>query len=180
MHITPTPFNNLVVIEPNVFKDNRGYFFESWNRAAFEIAGLPADYVQDNQSASAGNVLRGLHFQVPPHDQGKLVRVLKGSVLDVVVDLRRDEPTYGRHFKLTLTAGNHRMLYVPPGFAHGFLTLEDDTVFFYKCSRHYNKDAERAIRWNDPDLAIDWETEQPMLSDKDQQAMLFREFDSPF
>ncbi len=180
MTITTTPFRNLVIIQPQVFNDDRGYFFESWNKEAFKQVGIPGEYVQDNESGSVRNVIRGLHFQVPPHDQGKLVRVLKGAVMDVVVDLRRKEPTFGRHFKTQLLAKDHQMMYIPPGFAHGFLTLEDNTVFFYKCTRHYNKASERALRWNDPDLGIDWETDSPLLSEKDQKAMCFRDFDSPF
>jgi len=180
MRITKTPFQGLVILEPSIFTDERGYFFEAWNKAAFAQAGIPSEFVQDNQSGSVANVLRGLHFQVPPHAQGKLVRVLKGAVLDVVVDLRRNEPTYGRHFKIRLDNVRNNMLYIPEGFAHGFLTLENDTVFFYKCTHHYHKESERSIRWNDPDLNIDWETDTPLLSAKDQSADIFREFESPF
>lgn len=180
MNISTTPFRGLVIIQPRVFPDDRGYFLESWNKAGFKKAGIPCDYVQDNESGSVRNVIRGLHFQVPPYDQGKLVRVLKGAVLDVVVDLRRKESTFGQHFKIELQAKDHQMIYIPPGFAHGFRTLEHDTVFFYKCTRHYHKASERSIRWNDPDLAIDWETDAPLLSEKDRQAMRFRDFDSPF
>ncbi len=180
MYLTPTPFSGLYLIRPKVFADERGYFFEAWNRQQFTDASIPSDYVQDNQSGSMANVVRGLHFQVPPHAQGKLVRVIRGAVLDVVVDLRRDEPTFGQHFSTRLTAENHHMLYIPEGFAHGFRTLQDDTVFFYKCTRYYNKESERTIQWNDPDLLIDWGTDKPVLSGKDQHAMLFRDFKSPF
>ncbi len=180
MIITQTTFRGLYIIQPRVLTDDRGYFFESWNKETFAKAGMPYDFVQDNESGSARNVIRGLHFQIPPCAQGKLVRVFKGALLDVAVDLRRAEPTYGRHFKIHLTAKDHKMLYIPEGFAHGFRTLEDDTVFFYKCTHHYNKDAERTIRWDDPDLAIDWKTDAPLLSEKDRNAMPFREFESPF
>jgi len=180
MHITTTPFNGLILIQPRVFSDGRGYFFESWNRQKFLDLGIPADYVQDNQSGSAGNVIRGLHVQLPPHAQGKLVRVIRGAVLDVVLDLRRNEPTFGQHFSIHLSAKDHQMLYIPEGFAHGFRTLEDDTVFFYKCTSSYHKDSERTILWNDPALGIDWGTKDPILSEKDQVGTLFQDFDSPF
>ncbi len=180
MEITKTPFRELVIIRPRVFEDDRGYFFESWNREAFNKAGVPCDYVQDNQSGSAAGVLRGLHFQLPPHAQGKLVRVLKGSVLDVAVDLRKRERTFGKHFSMTLSAADHTMLYIPPGFAHGFITLEDNTLFFYKCTGYYNRQSERAILWNDPGLGIDWGTTSPLISEKDRAALPFSDFDSPF
>ncbi len=180
MKVIKTEFNGLFIIEPRVFKDDRGYFFESWNKKTFSDAGIPYDFVQDNQSHSAVDVIRGLHFQVPPHAQGKLVRVSRGSVLDVAVDLRRNEPTYGKHFKIRLNDNDHRMLFIPPGFAHGFRTLEENTLFVYKCTDIYAPQTERAIRWNDPELAIDWETDTPLLSEKDTKAMLFRDFVSPF
>ena len=180
MKTTETGFQGLVIVEPRVFTDERGYFFESWNRDVFAMTGIPSGFVQDNQSASIKNVLRGLHFQVPPHEQGKLVRVLTGSVLDVAVDLRKDEPTYGQHFKMVLSAKDKKMLYIPPGFAHGFLTLEDNSIFFYKCTRAYHAPSDRSLRWNDPGLGIDWETTNPILSDKDRHAPLLRDFDNPF
>ncbi len=180
MKVQPTPFEGLYVIEPRIFQDARGYFFESWNKKTFAGLDIPAEYVQDNQSGSVANVIRGLHFQVPPHAQGKLVRVLKGAVLDVVVDLRRNQPTYGKHFKIMLEAGQHKMVFIPEGFAHGFRTLQDDTVFFYKCTSGYHKAAERTIRWDDPELQINWETDDPLLSEKDRTAPLFSDFDSPF
>lgn len=175
-----TSFADLLIIEPRVFTDDRGYFFESWNREVFARAGLPSDFVQDNQSASLKHVLRGLHFQVPPHDQGKLVRVITGSVLDVAVDLRRKEPTYGKHFSMILTAQEGKMLYIPPGFAHGFLTLEDHSIFAYKCTHAYHPRSDRSLRWNDPDMAIDWGVATPLLSDKDRNAPLLSDFDNPF
>lgn len=180
MKVHPTPFEGLFVIEPRVFHDARGYFLESWNRETFERAGLPADYAQDNQSGSAAGVIRGLHFQVPPHAQGKLVMVQRGAVLDVAVDLRKNQPTFGKHFKILLEADSPKMLFIPEGFAHGFRALNDHTVFTYKCTRGYHKESERTIRWNDPDLQIGWGTESPILSEKDRGAPLFRDFDNPF
>jgi dTDP-4-dehydrorhamnose 3,5-epimerase len=180
MKVTKTEFNGLLIIEPRVFHDDRGYFFESWNKQTFFDAGIPYDFVQDNQSSSAVDVIRGLHFQVPPHAQGKLVRVSRGSVLDVAVDLRRNEPTYGKHFKIHLNDKDHKMVFIPPGFAHGFKTLEEHTLFVYKCTDVYARETERSIRWDDPDLGIDWETTSPQLSEKDRNAPLFRDFVSPF
>ncbi|MFW5725621.1 MAG: dTDP-4-dehydrorhamnose 3,5-epimerase [Bacteroidota bacterium] len=180
MQVRETGFRNLFVIEPDIFEDKRGYFFESWNRERFKEAGLDADFLQDNQSMSAVNVIRGMHFQLPPWQQGKLVRVFSGSVLDVVVDLRKAEPTFGRHYKILLTAKQKNMLWIPPGFAHGFLTLEENTVFFYKCTQVYHRDAEAAIAWNDSDLAIDWGVKDPVVSEKDKNAPAFKDFVSPF
>lgn len=180
MKIHSTPFRDLVIIEPRQFSDQRGYFFESYNQDAFAEAGIHSKFVQDNQSGSLKGVLRGLHFQVPPYAQGKLIRVIAGSVIDVAVDLRRQEPTFGKHFKLRMTAGDRQMLYIPPGFAHGFLTLEDNTVFAYKCTNTYHAASDRSLRWNDPELGIDWGTDSPLLSEKDKNAPLFKEFDSPF
>lgn len=180
MQVIETGFNGLYAIEPAVFEDSRGYFFESWNREKFKNAGLEQDFLQDNQSMSGANVIRGLHFQLPPWEQGKLVRVITGSVMDVVVDLRKAEPTYGKHFKYTLTAEKKNMLWIPPGFAHGFLTLEDNTIFFYKCTQVYNRQSEASIAWYDADLQIDWGVNEPLVSDKDKVAPLFRDFNSPF
>ncbi len=180
MQVTPTPFRGLLVVQPRVFTDDRGYFFEAWNKKAFDAAGIPGEYVQDNESGSEKNVIRGLHFQLPPHAQAKLVRVSRGAVLDVVVDLRQKEPTYMQHFKLRLDEHNHTMLYIPEGFAHGFLTLEDDTIFTYKCTKVYHRESDRGIRWNDPALGIDWESSNPTLSEKDQVAPLLKDFDNPF
>ncbi len=180
MKVTKTEFSGLLIIEPRVFHDDRGYFFESWNKQTFFDAGIPYDFVQDNQSSSGVDVIRGLHFQVPPHAQGKLVRVSRGSVLDVAVDLRRNEPTYGKHFKIRLDDKDHRMVFIPPGFAHGFKTLEEHTLFVYKCTDIYARETERSIRWDDPELGIDWETTNPQLSEKDRIAPLFRDFVSPF
>ncbi|HSV88480.1 MAG TPA: dTDP-4-dehydrorhamnose 3,5-epimerase [Bacteroidales bacterium] len=180
MIVETTPFEGLLVIKPRVFQDERGYFFESWNEVNARGAGILFTFAQDNQSMSAQGVLRGLHFQIPPYEQGKLVRVISGSVLDVVVDLRTNQPTFGRHFKITLDGASKTMLFIPPGFAHGFKTLEDNTIFFYKCTKVFNAEFDKVIRWNDPDLAIDWEISQPVLSEKDRNAPLFRDFKSPF
>lgn len=180
MKITETPFKGLFIIEPSVFEDDRGYFLESWNQQKFRENGLDFTFVQDNQSMSSANVLRGLHFQLPPWEQGKLIRVFQGSVLDVAVDLRKDQPTFGKHFSLVMTGKLKNMLWIPPGFAHGFLTLEDHTVFFYKSTNFYNRESDSGIFWNDPDLGIDWGIEDPTVSEKDQNAMRFRDFNSPF
>lgn len=180
MKVQQTGFEGLYIIQPSVFEDKRGYFFESWNKEKFRKQGLDFEFVQDNQSMSAANVLRGMHFQVPPWEQGKLAQVISGSVLDVVVDLRKDQPTFGQNYKLVLSSREKNMLWIPPGFAHGFLTLEDNTLFFYKCTQLYNKESDRAIAWNDPHLNIDWGTENPIVSEKDKAAMNFRDFNSPF
>lgn len=180
MKIEQTGIQDLVVITPNVFGDKRGYFLESFNRNALkEIVG-DYEFVQDNQSLSQKGVLRGLHFQNPPFAQGKLVRVIKGAVNDVVVDIRKSSATYGQSFKIRLSEDNHKMLWVPPGFAHGFETLEDDTIFVYKVTNFYDKASEGSIIWNDPTLNINWETASPITSEKDNQGDLFSAFVSLF
>jgi dTDP-4-dehydrorhamnose 3,5-epimerase len=168
------------LIEPKVFKDDRGYFFESFNAQRLSEIGIHETFVQDNQSLSHRGVLRGLHFQHPPMAQGKLVRVIQGAVLDVVLDIRKDSPYYGKHYSVELNATNKWMLYVPIGFAHGFCTLEDNTIFSYKCTNYYNKDLESGILWNDSNLAINWNVNSPILSDKDAQNQEFINFQSPF
>jgi dTDP-4-dehydrorhamnose 3,5-epimerase len=180
MEVTETKLKGLVVIKPRVFEDDRGYFFESYNKNSFERSGLKMDFVQDNQSLSQKGVLRGLHFQDPPHAQGKLVRVITGAVFDVAVDIRKQSPTYGQWFGLELTEKNKWMLYVPEGFAHGFLTLEDNTIFSYKCTNTYNKAAEGCILWNDPQINIDWNVKNPLLSPKDLEGTAFKDFVSRF
>lgn len=175
MEVTHTPIAGLKIIQPKVWGDARGHFFESYSEAAFRAAGLPTDFVQDNQSLSAKGILRGLHFQKPPYAQGKLVRVIKGAVLDVVVDLRSSSPTYGQHFAIELNEDNKTMFWVPPGFAHGFLTLTDDTIFVYKVTGLYNKESEGGLLWNDPALGINWGVENPLLSDKDRILPLLSE-----
>ena len=181
MEIIQTKIPDLLIIKPTVFQDDRGYFFESYNKEKFLSRGMDRNFVQDNESKSMKGVLRGLHFQKPPFAQGKLVRVMKGAVLDVAVDLRKNSSTYGQWASIELTEDNKFMYWIPAGFAHGFVTLEDDTVFFYKCTNVYNKDSEGSIRWNDPDLNIDWGSNlQPILSDKDKRAPLFADFKSPY
>lgn len=174
MIVKETGFEGLLIIEPTIYGDNRGYFFESYNRQKFEEMGIPHHFVQDNQSLSAKGVLRGLHFQKEPYAQGKLVRVLTGKALDVAVDLRPDSKTFGQHYKYLLDAQKNNMMYIPEGFAHGFVTLEE-TLFFYKCTNFYNKEAECGVLWNDPDLNIDWEVDNPELSEKDLKLSLFKE-----
>ncbi|MBU2650763.1 MAG: dTDP-4-dehydrorhamnose 3,5-epimerase [Bacteroidetes bacterium] len=180
MEFITTDIIGLLIVKPKVFEDDRGYFFESFNRNRFLNNGIDVLFDQDNESRSQKNVLRGLHFQAPPFEQGKLVRVIRGSVLDVAVDIRKDSPTYGKWSSIVLTADNKLMYWIPPGFAHGFLSLEDQTVFSYKCTNVYNKDSEGSIRWNDPDLNINWGITNPVLSGKDQEAPLFKELNSPF
>lgn len=180
MQLISTPISDLFVIQPKVFEDPRGYFFESYNQTVFKQHHIDADFVQDNQSLSQKNVLRGLHFQNPPYAQGKLVRVITGSVLDVAVDIRKDSPTYGKYYSLVLDDKKKNMLWIPPGFAHGFLTLEDHTVFSYKCTNLYHKASEDSIIWNDPDIGIDWGTTTPLLSEKDKEAKFFKDLKSLF
>ncbi|NQU34096.1 MAG: dTDP-4-dehydrorhamnose 3,5-epimerase [Bacteroidetes bacterium] len=180
MQIVKTKIPDLYIIKPSVFEDSRGYFFESYNKEAFLRNGIDQNFVQDNESKSAKGVLRGLHFQKPPFAQGKLVRVMHGAVLDVAVDLRKNSPTYGHWASVELNHDNKWMYWVPPGFAHGFVTLEEDTVFFYKCTNVYNKESEGSILWNDPDLNIDWKIANPTLSEKDIISPLFKDFVSPF
>lgn len=180
MQVVKTPFEGLMIIKPKVFPDSRGYFFEPWNSKVFQECGIHADFVQDNQSCSLKGTLRGMHFQVPPFEQGKLVRVVTGRVLDVVVDLRKAQPTFGRYFGIELSATEKNMLWIPPGFAHGFLTLEDNSIFLYKCTGFYNKEFERSIHWNDPMLHIKWGIENPLTSPKDESAPGFNDFVSPF
>lgn len=180
MEVLKTKIPDLYILKPKVFEDQRGYFFESYNKEEFLRLGIDQNFVQDNESKSMKGVLRGLHYQKPPFAQGKLVRVMRGSVLDVAVDLRKNSPTYGQWSSVELTQDNKWMYWVPPGFAHGFVTLEDNTVFFYKCTNVYNKASEGSIRWNDPDLNINWNIDNPILSEKDQQAPLFKDFISPF
>ncbi|HEX5152074.1 MAG TPA: dTDP-4-dehydrorhamnose 3,5-epimerase [Parafilimonas sp.] len=172
MKIEKTPLQDCCVIHDTVFEDSRGYFFESFNTRKFEsLTGINAQFVQDNQSSSTKGVLRGLHMQTGEHAQAKLVRVLEGSVLDVAVDLRKFSSTFGRAFTIELTAENHKQLYIPRGFAHGFVVLSDKAVFFYKCDNFYNKESELGIMYDDPDLKIDWQLskEELILSEKDQK-----------
>lgn len=180
MKFIQTEIEGLLIVEPQVFKDDRGYFFESYNKQKFAQSGLHISFVQDNQSMSQKDVLRGLHFQQPPYAQAKLVSVIKGSVLDVAVDIRKESQTYGQHCAIVLSEENKKMFYIPEGFAHGFLTLEDNTIFSYKCSNFYNQESEDAIFWNDNDLAINWGIKNPILSTKDQLAKPFTQLKSIF
>lgn len=180
MQIIRTFIHGLVLIKPDVFPDERGYFFESYQDEKFRALGIQALFVQDNESMSRKGVLRGLHFQVPPFAQGKLVRVVRGSALDVAVDLRKGSETYGRWDSAVLSADNKLMMWIPEGFAHGFLTLEDHTVFQYKCTNYYNRASECGIIWNDPDLAIDWGLKEPVVSAKDLNGSRFADLESPF
>jgi len=181
MEVTETFIKGLFVIKPRVFEDPRGYFFESFNNQVFEKSGLNLDFVQDNQSLSQKGVLRGLHFQNPPHAQGKLVRVITGAVYDVAVDIRKGSPTFGKYFGLELTESNKWMMYIPPGFAHGFVTLENNTIFSYKCTNYYNKASEGCLLWNDPAIGIDWKLNiEPLLSDKDKEGKRLKDLESQF
>lgn len=180
MKLIETSIPGLIIIEPKVFGDGRGYFFESFQKEKFRELGLDHEFVQDNESRSSKNVLRGLHLQAPPYAQGKLVRVVSGSVLDVAVDVRKNSPTYGKWEAIEISGENKKMIWIPEGFAHGFLVLEDDTIFQYKCTEYYDKSSERGIRWDDPELAIDWGIKDPILSEKDIRAPLFKDFTSPF
>jgi dTDP-4-dehydrorhamnose 3,5-epimerase len=180
MQVIATPIPDLFVVQPKVFEDPRGYFFESYNRNSFAQHKIDLEFIQDNQSLSQTGVLRGLHFQAPPYAQGKLVRVITGSVLDIAVDIRKNSATYGKHFPIVLNEKNKTMLWIPPGFAHGFLTLADNTIFSYKCTNVYNKDSEGSILWNDPAIGIDWGVTSPQLSEKDKEAKLFKDLKSPF
>ena len=180
MKLIKTQLDGLLIIEPDVYQDERGYFFESYNQEKFRNLGMDVTFVQDNESKSMKGVLRGLHFQVPPFGQGKLVRVMQGAVFDVAVDLRKKSPTYGKWECVELSEKNKRMYWIPEGFAHGFLTLENDTVFFYKCTAVYNKESEKSIAWNDPDLNIQWGLTDPVLSERDKTCPGFRNFISPF
>ena len=180
MKVINTPLDGLLVFTPEIYEDDRGYFFESWNKKIFKEFGLNYEFNQDNQSLSKYGVLRGLHFQNPPYAQGKLVRVVKGKVLDVVVDIRSDSSTYGSHYKIELSETNKLIFWIPPGFAHGFITLENDTIFSYKCTSVYNKQSEQALLWSDKTLNIDWQIKKPIVSQKDQNAIKFLSFKSKY
>jgi dTDP-4-dehydrorhamnose 3,5-epimerase len=182
MKITPTELPEVLLVEPKVFEDDRGFFMESFNQRVFDAAvGWHVDFVQDNHSRSSRNVLRGLHYQLPPHAQGKLVRVARGSVFDVAVDIRRGSPNFGRWVGTVLDARDHRQYWIPPGFAHGFLALEEGTHFLYKTTAYYAKDCERSIAWNDPQLGISWPLmgEMPVLAPKDAAAPPLAEAELP-
>ncbi len=170
----------LLIIKPTIFSDDRGLFYETYSKNKYHEIGLPIDLLQDNESISKKNVLRGLHFQNPPYDQGKLVRVIKGKVLDVAVDIRKKSPTYGKYLMVELSEENKYQFWIPSGFAHGFLSLTDETIFTYKCSNFYNKDAESVLIWSDTDLNINWGVDTPIVSEKDNQLYSISSFNSPF
>lgn len=184
MNIIETPIQDLLVFEPKIWKDSRGYFYESFSQRVFENAGIDVNFVQDNQSFSQKGTLRGMHAQANPFAQGKLVRVIQGKVVDVAVDIRKNSATYGQHFAVELSSENHKQLWVPPGFLHGFLTLENDTIFAYKVTNYYDKDSEIGVMWNDPTLNIDWaaylDPSEFLLSDKDLVLSDFASLKSPF
>lgn len=183
MKFSPTPLAGLMVVVPTVFTDERGYFYESYNETLFKEAGIQANFVQDNQSLSQKGTLRGLHAQAPEYAQGKLVRVIQGEVLDVAVDIRKESPTFGQHFSIKLSGDTKNMLWIPPGFLHGFVTLSNEAIFSYKVSGGgYHKAAEIGVRFNDSTLNIDWglAEENLLLSEKDQALPLFADFSSPF
>ena len=171
MNVLRTDIEGLVIIEPKVHDDERGYFFESFSERDFAAGVAETSFVQDNESRSVYGVVRGLHFQRPPHSQAKLVRVVKGRVIDVAVDLRKDSPTFGRHVAVELSEENHRQVFLPKGFAHGFSVLSEEAVFQYKCDDYYAPECERAVAWDDPDLDIDWKVpaDKVILSEKDRR-----------
>ena len=179
MNIIETGIQGVVIVEPQVFRDGRGYFFESFSRRKFVEEVADVDFVQDNESRSSYGVVRGLHFQKAPHAQAKLVRVVRGKVLDVAVDIRPDSPTFGKHVAVELSEDNHRMLFMPRGFAHGFSVLSDEAVLQYKCDGYYVPQSESGIAWNDPELAIDWKipSEEVILSEKDKARPSLKEAD---
>ena len=177
MNIIRTSIEGLVILEPRLFQDDRGYFFESFNQGEFESNVCQTTFVQDNESKSSYGVIRGLHFQKPPFAQSKLVRVIKGAVLDVAVDIRKDSPTFGKHISVELTGDNHRQFFIPRGFAHGFCVLSKEVVFQYKCDNFYHPESEGTIAWNDIDLNISWRIplEDVVLSRKDKNALPLKE-----
>ncbi len=179
MNVVSTELEGVLIIEPRVFSDRRGWFFENYNRREFVAAGIDAVFVQDNHSKSCARTVRGMHFQAPPHAQAKLVRVVVGEIYDVVVDIRRASTTYGRWHGITLSARDHRMLYVPEGFAHGFCVLSETAEVCYKCSDFYAPETGRGIRWDDPTLGIDWPVAAPILSAQDRAHPLLRDL-APF
>ena len=182
MEIIPTALEGVVIIEPRIFKDARGYFFESFSQREFGEKVRPIQFVQDNESMSTYGVIRGLHLQRPPYTQSKLVRCVKGKVLDVAVDIRKGSPTYGQHVAVELSGDNHRQLFIPRGFAHGFAVLSDVAIFQYKCDNFYHPEADAGIQLMDEELGIDWQIpmEQAILSDKDLKHLCLKDFDSPF
>ena len=182
MDVIKTNIEGVVIIEPRIFKDDRGYFFESFSQREFEEKVCKTTFVQDNESKSSYGVLRGLHFQKPPFAQSKLVRVIKGAVLDVAVDIRKGSPTFGQYVSVELTGENHRQFFIPRGFAHGFSVLSEEVIFQYKCDNFYSPQSEGAIAWNDPDLNIDWRipAEKVVLSEKDSKHPRLKDWQNMF
>ena len=175
MNVKETKLAGVLVLEPDVFSDERGFFLETWNSARYENAGIRGPFVQDNVSFSKRGVLRGLHFQYP-QSQGKLIQVISGGVVDIVVDIRKGSPTFSQWVSEELSDANHRQMYIPPGFAHGFCVISDTAVFSYKCTDYYNPATEKGIIWNDPDLNIDWPIKEPILSPKDKEYLRLKDF----
>jgi dTDP-4-dehydrorhamnose 3,5-epimerase len=180
VEIEEKEIKGLIEIFPKVFGDQRGFFLETFNESRYNEILKNVQFVQDNFSSSNKGVLRGLHFQNPPYSQGKLVQVITGSALDVAVDLRRNSETYGQHVKVLLSSEKRNQFWIPEGFAHGFLALEDNTIFSYKCTNYYNPQSEVTILWNDRNLKIDWQIDNPIISPKDKEGVLFKDFDTPF
>ena len=182
MEVIKTNIEGVIIVEPRIFKDGRGYFFESFSQREFEEKVCKTTFVQDNESKSSYGVVRGLHFQKPPFAQSKLVRVIKGAVLDVAVDIRKDSPTFGQYVSVELTGENHRQFFIPRGFAHGFSVLSEEVIFQYKCDNFYSPQSEVAIAWNDSDLNIDWRipVEEVVLSEKDSKHPKLKDWQSVF
>ena len=180
MKITKTKIEGLLIIDPQVFGDERGFFLETYNQEKYKEAGVEYDFVQDNLSKSAKGVLRGLHYQVNPCAQGKLIQVIQGAVLDVAVDIRFGSPTFGQYVSVELDEKNKKQFWISPGFAHGFISLADETVFSYKCTSLYRPESERGIMWNDSDLNIDWKIKNPIVSEKDGKNKLFKDIEEDF
>ena len=182
MEVIKTNIEGVIIVEPRIFKDGRGYFFESFSQREFEEKVCKTTFVQDNESKSSYGVVRGLHFQKPPFAQSKLVRVIKGAVLDVAVDIRKGSPTFGQYVSVELTGENHRQFFIPRGFAHGFSVLSEEVIFQYKCDNFYSPQSEGAIAWNDPDLNIDWRipVEEVVLSEKDSKHPKLKDWQSVF
>ena len=178
MNVHPLEIADVLLFEPTAFEDERGFFMETYNEVRYHAAGITERFVQDNVSLSHKGVLRGLHYQAPPHAQGKLVSVLRGRVFDVAVDIRSGSLTFGKHVAVELSQANKKQLWIPPGFAHGFLALEDDTILSYKCTNTYEPPCDRGIAWNDPDLAIPWPITNPIVSEKDQKHPLLSDIPS--
>lgn len=180
MEVQTFDCEGLLLIKPKVFTDDRGHFLETYHLQKYRELGISSEFIQDNESSSHRFVLRGLHFQTPPNAQGKLIRVVHGSIFDVAVDIRKNSPTYGKCYSAILSAVNNFQFWIPAGFAHGFLSLEENTVINYKCTANYNAASERTLLWNDPDLNIEWPENPLIVSSKDQSGEFFRNFTSPF